>query len=69
MVVTNNIEVPVYEREVFIGLGVGGSGEHLMFGVDLTYHNRKHNYYGFGTSRFGDFNIYEFKFGTRVLNW
>ena len=69
VIVTNNIEVPVIERGIFIGLQTGGSQEHLMFGVEVTYLNRKSNYYGIGASRFGEFNIYEFKFGTRFLHW
>jgi len=70
IVVTNNIEVPVIEREIFLGLQTGGStAGGLLFGVELTYHNRKHNYYGLGASRFGEYNIYEFKFGKRILHW
>ena len=70
VIVTNNIEVPVIEREIFIGLQPGGSPMGgMQFGFELTYHNRKHNYYGLGASRFGQYNIYEFKFGTRILHW
>ena len=65
----NTTKTEVIERGIFIGLQTGGSQEHLMFGVEVTYLNRKSNYYGIGASRFGEFNIYEFKFGTRFLHW
>ena len=70
VIITNKIEVPVLERGIFIGLQTGGSPQGgLIFGVELTYLNRKSNYYGIGASRFGEFNIYQFNFGKRILHW
>ncbi len=70
VIVTNNIEIPVYERGLYIGLTTGGSPMGgLMFGLEATYLNRKNNYYGVGMSRFGQYNLYEFKLGTRILHW
>jgi len=70
VIITNNIEVPVNERGIFLGLQTGGSPQGgLIFGVELTYLNRKSNYYGIGASRFGEFNIYQFNFGKRILHW
>ena len=69
VIVTNNIEVPVIEREIFLGLQTGGSFDGLIFGVELTYLNKKRHYYGLGASRFGEYNIYQFKFGTRLFRF
>jgi len=70
VIISNPIKEPFIERGLFLGLQTGGSpAGGLMFGVELTYHNRKHNYYCLGASRFGEYNIYEFKFGTRILHW
>jgi len=70
VIITNKIEVPVIERGIFLGLQTGGSPQGgLIFGAELIYLNRKSNYYGIGASRFGEFNIYEFKFGKRIIHW
>lgn len=70
VIITNDIEVPINERGIFLGLQTGGSPQGgLIFGVELTYLNQKSNYYGIGASRFGEFNIYQFNFGKRILHW
>ena len=70
VIITNKIDVPVLEKGIFLGLQTGGSPQGgLMFGAELTYLNRKSNYYGLGASRFGEFNIYQFSFGKRLLHW
>lgn len=62
-------EVLVSKHGLYAAMRVGG-GAHatgVLFGVDLDLVTKKDHLYGLGYTRFGEFNLYAIKFGTKLF--
>lgn len=66
--VIEKIPVPTYRTGVYLSGAVGGNANRFIFGSDLDFVGKNDYIYGVQYRRFGDENIYGFKFGFNLNN-